>query len=98
MVTVVVVVPPEVAAKLLPVDVEARVTVTAEVLVVGLLKASSSVVVKGLVAELLAAALIAVEVMTSLVAPVGVMVSVWVAGGREVPGAGMGGVPDLVSP
>ena len=71
---------------------------TAVVLVVGLLNASSRVVVKGLVAELLAAALIAALVMTSLVAAVGVMVSVWVAEVSEVAAAVMVGVPDLVSP
>ena len=48
--------PPEVAANFLPAEVEERLTVMAEVFVVGLPNESSSVTVKAVVAELLVVA------------------------------------------
>jgi len=72
--------PPEVAANFFPEDVDERLTVMAEPLVVALPKESSSDVVNALVAELLAVALKALEVMASLVPVPAVMLKVFVVG------------------
>jgi hypothetical protein len=65
--------PPELAANFAPEDVDDRLTMVAEPLVVEFPNVSSSVVVNALVAELLAIALNADDVITSLLAAAAVM-------------------------
>ena len=92
--------PPEVAANLpVVVAVVERLTVKAVPwVVVTLPKASSTLTVKALLAEELAAPLKAVDVMTSWVPAPTVMVSTWAPEFRPVAAAVMVGVPALVSP
>jgi len=71
-------VPPDVAANFFPEDVDERLTVMAVPLVVGFPKVSSSVVVKALVAEVLAVAVKALDVITSLAPIPGTMLKVLV--------------------
>jgi hypothetical protein len=70
--------PPELAANFAPEELDDRPIVMAEPFVVALPKLSSRVVANPLVAELLAAALKAVEVMASLLAVAAAMVTPFV--------------------
>ena len=69
--------PPEVAANVAPAEDDDRLMVVGELLVIGLPKTSSSVVVKPLAADVLATALKAAEVIASLAAAT-VSVKFWV--------------------
>ena len=89
---------PDVAANpYVPAEFDDRLTVAGLPLVVGLLKASSRVTVKALVADVLALPLNGVDVMASWVPVPAVMVSCWVTD-KPVEVAVMVGCPTLVSP